>query len=161
MDSNKLPVRTRPAHLPPVRSGNRSIIIFVTVCTKNRRPCLADADVHRLICNAWKEADHFHVGRYVIMPDHLHLFCSPATPDPESLKNWCSFWKARVASNWPYPFEGKLWLKGYWDRQLRSGDSYADKWDYVRNNPVRADLVASPDQWPYQGELELLKWHDA
>jgi hypothetical protein len=39
-------------------------------------------------------------------------------------------------------------------------DSYSEKWYYVRNNPVRASLVEHADNWPFQGELEILFWHD-
>lgn len=51
-----------------------------------------------------------------------------------------------------------LWQRQCWDTQLRTGESYDAKWDYVRNNPVRKGLVASPDDWPFQGELNVLSW---
>ena len=53
-----------------------------------------------------------------------------------------------------------LWQRDCWDRQLRTGESYAQKWEYVRNNPVRKGLVANADDWPYQGELNVLEWHE-
>jgi hypothetical protein len=42
--------------------------------------------------------------------------------------------------------------------RLRRGENYSDKWEYVRMNPVRAGLVADPDEWPYQGVLNELRW---
>ena len=36
---------------------------------------------------------------------------------------------------------------------LRSDESYSQKWNYVRENPVRAGLVKSAADWPYQGEI--------
>ena len=53
-----------------------------------------------------------------------------------------------------------LYQRECWDRQLRSGESYAQKWQYVRNNPVRKGLVANADDWPYQGQLNVLEWHE-
>jgi len=53
-----------------------------------------------------------------------------------------------------------LWQKNFWDTQLRQGNSYAAKWDYVRNNPVRHNLVTRVEDWLYQGELNVLRWHD-
>jgi hypothetical protein len=41
------------------------------------------------------------------------------------------------------------------DHVLRSGENYS-KWDYVRENPVRAGLTSDADDWPWQGEIELL-----
>ena len=44
------------------------------------------------------------------------------------------------------------WQKGYFDHVLRSSESYSLKWDYVRDNPVRAGLARTAAEWPYQGE---------
>ena len=30
---------------------------------------------------------------------------------------------------------------------------YAEKWNHVRQNPVRGGLVARAEEWPYQGEV--------
>ena len=54
-----------------------------------------------------------------------------------------------------------IWQRGFWDYQLRSGDSYHNRWQYVRDNPVRDELVGNADDWPYQGELNVLHWHEA
>jgi hypothetical protein len=44
----------------------------------------------------------------------------------------------------------------FFDHILRSGESYSQKWDYVRENPVRAGLVSTFEDWPWQGEIEAL-----
>jgi hypothetical protein len=36
------------------------------------------------------------------------------------------------------------WQTDHWDRRLRSDESYAEKWEYVRCNAVRHGLVARP-----------------
>ncbi len=46
----------------------------------------------------------------------------------------------------------------HWDTRLRSGESDDAKWEYVRNNPIRAGLVADAGDWPFQGELNELRW---
>jgi len=46
-----------------------------------------------------------------------------------------------------------VWQDGFFDHLLRSAESYAEKWHYVRNNPVRAGLVATPETWTFQGEI--------
>ena len=90
------------------------------------------------------------------MPDHIHLFCAPGTLPPEPLRSWVSFWKRRVTQAHGSP----LWQKNLWDTQLRRHESYAAKWNYVRENPVRAGLVARTEDWAYQGELNPLRWHE-
>jgi len=46
-----------------------NILQFVTVCADKRRPLLARPDVVALLLDCWRKADHWLVGRYVIMPD--------------------------------------------------------------------------------------------
>jgi hypothetical protein len=41
------------------------------------------------------------VGQYVIMPDHIHLFCSPGRLPVPSLKQWVEYWKGQIAVRWP------------------------------------------------------------
>jgi hypothetical protein len=42
------------------------------------------------------------------------------------------------------------------DHVLRSAESYGEKWNYVRANPVRAGWVSNADEWKYSGEIETL-----
>ena len=79
--------RKRPAHFPTVAVGFKSIIIFLTVCTRQRKPLLANDVTARLIIESWQAANFWRVGRYVIMPDHIHMFCAPNTFPPQPLKN--------------------------------------------------------------------------
>lgn len=163
-DDPELPAhigRRKPAVMPLIQTGNLSEIIFVTVCTKDRKSLLANDTAHRLLLAAWKTADHWQVGRYVIMPDHVHLFCAPAKRAALPVRRWISYWKSLVTQSWPNDDDKPLWLSRAWDTQLRHGDSYTGKWHYVQQNPVRHGLVTHAGDWPYQGELNVLRWHDA
>ena len=153
-----LPQRHAPAHPPIVQSWNRPVIIFLTVCTEKRKPILANRGAVELLLEAWQEANQWLVGRFVIMPDHIHLFCSPAMLDACSLNRWVTFWKSAVSKHWPQPEEQPIWQKDHWDHQLRREESYGKKWDYVRQNPVRHQLVQRVEEWPYQGEMNVLRW---
>jgi len=50
-------------------------------------------------------------------------------------------------------FQKPHWQEGFFDHVLRNGESYAQKWNYVRVNPVRAGVSRTPEEWPYQGEI--------
>ena len=52
--------------------------------------------------------------------------------------------------------ETQIWQEGFFDHLMRSDESYSQKWNYVRQNPVRAGLVKSADDWPYQGEIAYI-----
>jgi REP element-mobilizing transposase RayT len=89
------------------------------------------------------------------MPEHLHLFASPGRLEL-SLDNWVRYWKSQFSKRSHEP--DHEWQTDHWDTRLRNNESYDDKWVYVRANPVRAGLVASADEWPFQGELNELRW---
>src|SRR6266849_10265924 len=54
-------------------------IYFITTCTLKRRSILASKEVAKILIDEWRCAHDRHgwaIGRYVIMPDHVHFFCS-------------------------------------------------------------------------------------
>ena len=150
--------RKHPVHLAARELHNTPIIVFLTVCTKNRKPILANPDVHKLLRAAWTGARSWLTGRYLIMPDHVHLFCAPATIPPEPLEQWVRYWKNLASKNWPRANEHPIWQRDFWDTQLRRSENYEEKWTYVLENPVRAGLVTKSEDWLYHGELDILDW---
>jgi REP element-mobilizing transposase RayT len=132
---------------------------LVTVNAKLRRPVLCQPDAAATILAAWREAGAWAVGRYVIMPDHIHLFAAPVDPKVP-IEDWVRFWKSRSASRWPRPCERPVWQRHFWDTQIRAWESYDQTWEYVRWNPVRRQLVARPEDWPHAGELHVLDWRE-
>jgi len=152
------PARRSPIHLPVREAFNRPIIIFVTACTSKRKPILAVNDAYGEILAAWREANGWLVGRYLVMPDHVHLFCAPAGADYPELRKWVQYWKSIASRSWPRMSEQPVWQTSFWDTQLRTGEGYEQKWEYVRQNPVRKGLVKSAEEWPYQGEMNKLQW---
>jgi len=45
--------------------------------------------------------------------------------------------------------EGPLWQHQFWDRFVRHGKEFADRFAYMHLNPVRQGLVAKPEDWPW------------
>ena len=91
----------------------------------------------------------------MIMPDHVHLFV--CGPDDFELGRWMGLMKqslekeilsddaTTLASPTGRRLQTRLWQRGFFDHVLRSDQSYSEKWNYVRDNPVRAGLVANAD----------------
>ena len=42
-----------------------------------------------------------------------------------------------------------VWQRNFFDHRLRRDESFVEKADYIRANPVRAGLVSSTEDWPY------------
>jgi len=135
-------------------------IYFITTCTLGRRAILAAKEVSEILTDEWRNGRSRHgwaVGRYVIMPDHVHLFCRAelgAKPLPVFMQRWKEWSSKRMARD--LKLSGRVWQEEFFDHVLRSSESYSQKWDYVRENPVRAGLVKTSDGWPWQGEIQSL-----
>ena len=170
MDQTNLPQRKRPAHVPPVERHNTPVVLFVTLTVQPRGDHLASDLFHAVFLEACRDADEWLVGRYVIMPDHVHLFCAPARWPPVGIRRWTQCLKERItkrlgagrigtaAPSRDETTQGWHWQSDCWDTQIRNGEHYHEKWLYVRDNPVRSGHVDSAEQWAYQGELNVLRW---
>jgi putative transposase len=128
---------------------------FVTFNTYKRQSLLARDEVHATFCTFSIKAQERNVavGGYVIMPDHVHLFA--AFPiDGITLPSWVQSLRNVIGKRLlQLGIHKPHWQEGFFDHLLRSHESYAQKWEYVRMNPVRAKVCDTPDAWPYQGEI--------
>jgi len=138
----------------------RDPLYFVTCCAYRRRPILAQTRFHDAVVDFVGRAETefgIAVGRYVILPDHLHLFVSPS--EHIELGRWIGTLK-RITGRFIKPVDSPdpIWQRGFFDHVLRNTESYSQKWEYVRNNPVRAGLVTDPGDWPFFGEIAPLSF---
>ena len=188
MDSDERPARLKRLD----RLFSKYPVYFVTVCTEGRKPILANAKIHERFeeyGRAGLERGVF-VGKYVLMPDHLHLFVAFGAEFESSiiqrrqerrlhvdakgdavaavcdrrlllLSEWMKSLKNSLSKTFrEMNFPTPHWQKGFFDHVLRSNESYSQKWRYVAENPIRKGLVARMDDWPYQGEIYPLSHAD-
>jgi len=140
-----LPERKKLPHgIPPwVESG---AIYFITICTEPRsinQLCTPEAA-------AWiRESFEFREQRgdwwvhlLLLMPDHLHAIMSFA--QEPGMTRALTQWKRYAARE-----HGIQWQRDFFEHRLRDSDNRVEKAHYIRMNPVRAGLVAKPEDWPY------------
>jgi REP-associated tyrosine transposase len=127
----------------------------VTFNTHNRQKLLANTSVNAALIRFANDGRMrgIGVGRYVIMPDHVHVFVRGNLDF--SLRQWVRVLKrvlSKALSSAP-----PHWQEGFFDHLIRHSESYSEKWKYVRQNAVRAELVQNADEWPWQGEIVRLE----
>ena len=86
------------------------------------------------------------------MPEYAHLFVRGSLDFV--LAQWVRLLKRDLST--VIPVERPHGQKVFFDHLIRNSESYSTKWEYVRENPVRAGLAEHADTWPYQGELARL-----
>jgi REP element-mobilizing transposase RayT len=146
-------IKGRPPRLRPIFDSYDAPFFFVTACTLYRQPFASLETACDAFVKYADRAQSFYVavGRYVIMPDHLHLF---VRGDREfRLSEWMKGLKRAITNAFPFGPARPKWQPGFFDHLLRNDESYGEKWNYVRENPVRAGLVVGADEWPYAGEI--------
>ena len=153
-ENSNLPKRQNPSsgvHVHLVKSN----LVFLTISTEKRVTWLANDATHRLLVGVWSSATAWLVGDYLLMPDHLHLFCAPQDLH-YGLEAWIAYWK-RLFTIQHGRKDWKLQSRG-WHHRLRDGESYSQKWLYVQENPVRKGLVKRMEDWRFKGRVFDLIW---
>jgi putative transposase len=90
----------------------------------------------------------------VVMPDHVHVLAQPLNQPTEGIFSLAEIlhsikrFSARKI-NQGRGFEGSLWQDERFDRIVRDEAEFLEKWQYIRNNPVKAALAIVPEEYPW------------
>ena len=144
-----VPWRKKLPHQTPwwVRGGIEGEVYFMTICTRPKGVNqLAHDEVWPVIEASvlyQQDMGRWDCALFLAMPDHVHLLAG--FDDSGGMSKCISHWKRWIARKL-----GVAWQRDYFDHRLRSHESAEEKAHYIRMNPVRAGLVARPDDWKYQ-----------
>jgi REP element-mobilizing transposase RayT len=86
---------------------------------------------------------------YCFMPDHLHLLLE--AQEGGNLIRFVKTFKQMSAYRYRLTFNQPLWQKGYYDHILRKEEDVRGVAQYICENPVRAGLVYSLDEYAFWG----------
>ena len=115
---------------------------FITFCTRDRVVLApADRDEVLAVC-VWGHEKQYFLITAVVMPDHVHLLLMPY--DEFGLARIMQRIKSVSAHRIG---RGTLWQREYFDHILRSDEDVQRKAEYISENPVRAGLVQSPEDY--------------
>ena len=150
---------SRPPRIPNWLSWEKPTIYFITFCVDSRKPVLANAKAWEICRAVFDKLDGWRILSAIAMPDHLHILTAPASRDASirDFSKWFKRWfnEGYCTSNCrPSVPHGTLldwrWQEGCFDPLMRSDESLTEKWEYLRQNPVRVGLVEHSEDCPYQ-----------
>ena len=127
----------------------------LTFCVHERRHLFVQlAPVARSIAQIGHAAcrDAFAVLAYCFMPDHLHLLVEGMS-ETSDLVAFARVVKQRTSYYCFRATKTPVWQKGYYEHVLRNDESVLAVARYILANPVRAGLVAEPQQYPFSGSF--------
>jgi REP element-mobilizing transposase RayT len=90
----------------------------------------------------------------VIMPDHVHLLFRPREKEQGKWYSLAEIMKqikgsSAIKVNQVLGRSGTLWQPEYFDRLIRDENELHEKWLYMWNNPLKAGLADSFDEYKF------------
>jgi REP element-mobilizing transposase RayT len=128
--------------------------IFVTFCKLSRDPFPVAARGIILYHCLHDHGKRIQLHAAIVMPDHVHLLLTPVRDQqgwPYALPAILKLIKGVSARsvNKLLNCSGPVWQEESFDHVLRSTESFAEKLEYIRQNPVRQGLVGRPEDYPW------------
>jgi REP element-mobilizing transposase RayT len=124
---------------------------LVTTNTHARLPLFRDATLATVVLQNlefYRERLDFSLNAFVVMPDHLHLLLIPReTWLSDIMRSLKSFSAKQIID--AVGTQGPIWQSRFHDRAIRSEDQFLAAIEYIHQNPVRAGLSSSAEQYPY------------
>jgi len=102
-----------------------------------------DAIRHRETRGDWR------VFEFVVMPNHIHLFFELVNGRLKTTLNDFKRWTGHQAGKLLGLDGNRFWQREWFDHWSRSDEEDDKIIRYVRENPVKAGLVAQYVDWPY------------
>jgi putative transposase len=136
----------KPLNHPVPPWVEKGSLFFVTLCCEQRgrnQLCLATAGRALLdTVRYYHEHQRWFARLFLLMPDHVHaLLAFPQVEErSEVIRNWKGYTARKL---------GVRWQRNYFDHRLRNIESWERKAEYVRQNPLRAGLIADAALWPF------------
>jgi putative transposase len=136
---------------------------FFTLVTYNRKKLFNNPQNVELLRKSFRyvmEKHPFILEDAVILPDHLHCIWQL----PEGDHNFSTRWrliKSYFSRKCEKPDEAKntksrikkqekaIWQRRFWEHHIKDQEDYNNHLDYIHYNPVKHNLVKTPQDWEY------------
>ncbi|MFN7564850.1 MAG: transposase [Prosthecobacter sp.] len=111
---------------------------------------LGNTEARQIVVDAlhFFDGQRYHLGDYVVMPNHVHVLFSPLSGFglKKLLHSWKSFTSKEILKRWPEA-PNPFWLMESFDHIVRSEAQLKLFQDYIRENPAKAHL--KPGTWTH------------
>ncbi|MBE6998021.1 MAG: hypothetical protein E7427_07625 [Ruminococcaceae bacterium] len=149
----ELPKR-KPMRLPEYDYAGHGAY-FVTICTKDRRCILSNITVgadapggpNVQLTDTGKTVEQyiqsmermagFHVDKYVVMPNHIHMILSVDNGPPRASAPTVSDAVGALKRLVNRRLGRDIWQRSFHEHVIRNEQDYREIWEYIDENPAR------------------------
>ncbi len=142
--------KTTRRNLPHWELKGSTYFITVRVDSRIEKPFLNPALANLVVASLLRhDKQTYFLQAYVVMPDHLHFIIKPI--QDYSLAQIMQHLKGSTAYsiNKLLNRTGKFWQGENFDHLIRDGIGLREKWEYIKENPVKAGLVDRAEDYPF------------
>jgi REP element-mobilizing transposase RayT len=125
----------------------------LTFCTNFRARVFVEREVVELVLAQFLRAareETFSVLAYCFMPDHVHFLAQGDSASSDG-RRLITLGKQYAGYAYSKKYGQKLWQPWGFERVLRNDEASAIVARYIVENPVRAGLVKSVEEYPFVG----------
>jgi putative transposase len=143
----------------PHRGVTSHSTYFLTAGTFNKMRLLQSQRMAELFCEMlfrYRDAGKLRLHAFVVMPNHIHLLRT--VPDGQTLERTMQYVKRGFSyeAGKRFGIHGPLWQKSYVDRRVRDALECERYRGYIHQNPVRAGLVGTAEEFAYSSMNQAL-----
>lgn len=161
------PSRKRLDHRGPLSIGTTDAVYFITIAAAERGTTeLSDnADAILSAARHYQSVGKWFLHLFLVMPDHIHLLvhaptipvgCGVPTAErsetaevrapqpPRGLAKTIDDFKSFLSKK-----HGIRFQTNFFDTRIREQEHFAEKWNYICQNPVAKGLVSTTREWPH------------
>jgi putative transposase len=95
----------------------------------------------------YRDQGKYLLHDFVVMPDHIHLLLTPAIEI--SLERAMQFVKGGYSYRLRKSEKIQVWQERFTNHRIRDAEDFERHREYVRMNPVRANLVPNAESYPF------------
>ncbi|MHC1727787.1 MAG: transposase [Syntrophobacteraceae bacterium] len=136
-------------------------VYFITIRASGDLSPFVVSDLNTVVLGVLREEQERQncaVFTYCLMPDHLHFLINPRM-EGMSVLRFTEQYKGKATNrSWVAGWRGRLWQRRYYDHIVRAEEDLHHISEYILNNPVRKNLVVSPEDWPWSGHMNALQY---
>ncbi|MCM8779717.1 MAG: transposase [Candidatus Omnitrophica bacterium] len=127
-------------------------VYFLTTVTKERAAIFSNPAYCKIMLvtiEYFKLVLDYRLYGFCIMPEHMHILIHPYgkynfSYIMQMIKGSFSRKLNKINGG-----EGHIWQRKFYDECIINPVEFVKKLEYMHNNPVKANIVSSPEEYPY------------
>jgi putative transposase len=145
-------------HSDPTRVAAGERTFFVTASTWGKTNLLQSSRTAELFIRTiydYRAQGKYRLHEFVVMPDHFHVLITvdadiTVEQAVQLIKGGFSFRAGKELG-----IKAPFWQKGFSEIRVFDSDAFENQSQYIRNNPVDAQLVHTPEEYSSAQRSEL------